>query len=396
MKLLIVCQYYYPEPFRVTDLCEKLVEMGHDVNVITGLPNYPMGSLLPEYKKGKRRDEVINGVNVHRCFTIGRRKGVFFRVLNYYSFSLSSSFYASKLKEDYDVVFVYQLSPIMMANAAVRYKKKHGKKLVLYCLDLWPESLVAGGIRRGTPIYKYYFRKSKKIYEQSDRILTTSEKFGDYLQDVFVLSENKINYLPQYAESFYSPKVCHKERDDYIDLLFAGNIGAVQSIETIIKAADILRDNPQIRWHIVGDGSDYEKCKALADRLNLSNVIFYGRKQPKEMPQVYKKADAMLITMSKAPLLSLTLPAKVQSYMAAGKPVLCAADGEIVTIVEKAQCGFCVPAEDAQGLARIAKEFAESADHSKLGQNARLYYEEFFLKERFFEQLEQILMEESM
>ena len=148
MKVLVICQYYYPEPFRISDICEELVKRGHEVTVITGIPNYPMGEIYDGYRHGKKRDETINGVRVHRCVTIGRKTGAFHRLLNYCSYAISSSAYVSKLEGKFDVVFVNQLSPVMMAAAGINYKKRFNKKLVLYCMDLWPESLVAGGIRR--------------------------------------------------------------------------------------------------------------------------------------------------------------------------------------------------------------------------------------------------------
>lgn len=132
MKILVVSQYYYPEPFRVSDICEELVRQGHTVTVLTGLPNYPVGKIYPDYRHGEKRDEIINGVHVYRCFTIGRRSGALWRFANYYSFALSSSWRISKVKSEYDVVFVYQLSPVMMASAAAKYKKKYGKNL--YCI----------------------------------------------------------------------------------------------------------------------------------------------------------------------------------------------------------------------------------------------------------------------
>ena len=164
MKILVVCQYYYPEPFRITDICEELVRRGHEVFVVTGLPNYPEGMIYSGYRGKDKRDENINGVRVHRCFTIGRRSGVLFRFLNYYSYAFSSVRYTSKLKEKFDVIFVNQLSPVMMAKAAISYKKKHNTKIVMYCLDLWPESLTVGGIKKGSAIYKFFHKVSAKMY----------------------------------------------------------------------------------------------------------------------------------------------------------------------------------------------------------------------------------------
>lgn len=386
MKILVVCQYYDPEPFRHPDICEELVRRGHDVTVVTGLPNYPMGEIYEGYRNGKKRKEVLNGVKVHRCFTIGRKHGIIRRFLNYYSFAFSSTSYVRKWKADYDVVFVNQLSPVMMARAAMEYKKKHGAPVVLYCLDLWPESLIAGGIERDSIIYKFFHRVSKKIYQQADKILVTSRLFARYFEKEFGISDTE--YLPQYAETIFTPEQCKKAEDGWIDLMFAGNMGAAQSIDTIIKAAKLLADVPNIRWHIVGDGSESQRLQAMAQKMG--QVIFHGRKPLEEMPKYYAMADAMLITMRKDPVLSLTLPGKVQTYMAAGKPILGAIDGETSWVIEEAACGICGSAEDAEALAENIKIFIKM-DRAKLGRNARKYYDGHFNKERFIDRLEAVL-----
>lgn len=383
MKILVVCQYYKPEPFRISDICEELVRRGHEVTVITGIPNYPMGEIYDGYRNGKRWDELLNGVKVHRCFTIGRRHGAVYRFLNYYSYMLSSSKYVKKLPSDYDVVFVNQLSPVMMANAGIKYKKKNQVPLVMYCLDLWPESLVAGGIGRGSIIYKLFHRISKKIYRQADRIFITSKSFAEYFQSQFGMDGTQ--YLPQYAESIFTPEQCRKAPDGYIDLMFAGNIGTAQSVHTIIKAAKLTVDIPNLRWHIVGDGSELENLRTMAK--DMQNVIFHGRKPLEEMPKYYAMADAMLVTMQKDPILSLTLPGKLQTYMAAGKPIIGAIDGEASLVIEAANCGVCVGAEDAEALAQNVRKFSNT-ETAILGVNAKKYCDAHFKKQMFIDILE--------
>ncbi|MBQ8830799.1 MAG: glycosyltransferase, partial [Oscillospiraceae bacterium] len=146
MRVLVVCQHYWPEPYPLQDICEEMVRRGHKVDLITGVPNYPLGYIYPEYKKGKNRRQTVNGVNIVRTFTIGRRNNLLFRFLNYLSFMISSVLYALRTKEEYDVVFTNQTSPVLMSSAALAYGKKHGKKVVLYCMDLWPASLKVGGV----------------------------------------------------------------------------------------------------------------------------------------------------------------------------------------------------------------------------------------------------------
>lgn len=386
MKVLVICQYYYPEPFRISDLCEELVKQHHDLTVIAGVPNYPMGEIYPEYRHKKKRDEVINGVKVHRCFTIGRKGGVIKRFLNYFSFAISSTRYVSRLKEDFDIVFVNQLSPVMMANAGIRYKKKHHKKLILYCLDLWPESLIAGGISRKSLIYKLFHGISSRIYRQADEILITSQSFEAYLSAEFDISHDKIKYLPQYAEELFSPISCKKEPNNTIDLLFAGNIGAAQSVDTIIRAANETKDIKNLRWHVVGDGSELKNCMNLAKDLEVDTVIFHGRKALEEMPKYYGMADAMVVTMKRDPIISMTLPGKVQTYMAAGKPIIGAIDGETAKVIKEARCGFCGEAENIEQFVQNIRLLL-SANLTELSQNASDYYQLYFVKTIFMKNL---------
>ena len=386
MKLLVVCQHYFPEPFTLPDICKTLVDRGHEVDVITGVPNYPMGIIYEDYRHGKRREEIIDGVKVHRTFTIGRRNNVLFRMLNYYSFALSSSIYAAKQKKEYDAVLVNQLSPIMMACAGVKYKKKHGTRLVFYTLDLWPESLIAGGIKRGSLIYRVFDRISRRLYRQADRILVTSRNFIPYLEKQHGIPKQRLAYLPQYAEDLFKPEDCPKK--DTVDLTFAGNVGKMQSVNTIIEAAALLKDVECLRIHVVGDGSDLENCKAKAQALECTNVLFHGRKPKEEMPAFYKSSDAMLVTMKDDPLISLTLPGKVQSYMAAGKPIIGAIGGEAAEVIRESGCGLACPPEDAEALAAGIRRFLEENTAAVYGANARKYYDANFTKAHFIENLE--------
>lgn len=387
MKILVVSQHYWPEPFPLADVCESLVKMGHTVHVVTDVPNYPMGYIYPEYKSGRNRSEERNGVRIWRTFTIGRRNNILFRMLNYYSYAISSTLFVKRLKEEYDVVFTNQSSPVMMVNAALAYAKKHKKKCVLYCMDLWPASLAAGGVGEKSPIYRFFHGVSKRLYRKADRILITSQMFRDYFKNEFGIADETIGYLPQYADSAFDSELPPKENRETVDFLFAGNIGAAQSLNTVLDAADILREDLRLRWHIVGDGSELENLKDRAKALSLDNVIFYGRKPLAEMPAYYAKADAMLVTLTADPFIGMTLPAKVQSYMAVGKPVIAAANGEIPSVINDSGCGFCANAEDAQGLADAVNAFLACEDREELGKRAREYYLTHFTHDMFMKRL---------
>lgn len=388
MKILVICQYYYPEPFRINDICEEFVNRGHEVTVVTGEPNYPEGEIYKGYENHQHSDEIINGVTIHRCPIIPRKKGSLYRLLNYFSYPYLAKRYVRSLMasdgEPFDIVFVNQLSPIMMAEPAITYRKKYNVPIVMYCLDLWPVSLVAGGINSGSFIYKVFRKISSREYKSMNRILITSRMFDRYLKDEFGIKEGKIKYLPQYAEGIFE-KLPFKSPGKTIDLVFAGNIGAVQNVDVVIEAAKKIRDR-SIRFHIVGGGTDLERLEELAS--DLDNIVFYGRRPLEEMPYYYAEADAMLVTLKADPVLSLTLPGKVQSYLAVGKPIIGAIDGEAASVIEQAKCGFCGRAGDADQLIENIYKFINYGDKKSLGENARSYYEQCFERVKFMDTLE--------
>lgn len=392
MKILVVCQHYWPEPYPLEDVCEELAKRGHTVHVVTGIPNYPMGYIYPEYRHGRNRRQERNGVTIRRTFTIGRRNNLIFRFLNYFSYPISSALYVCGLKEEYDVVFANQTSPVMMVSAALAYARKHRKKAVLYCMDLWPASVSAGGVKEGSLIYRLFDRISDFLYRRADKILVTSRMFTSYFEEQFGIRGETVEYLPQYADSRFET-LPPWEADGLINLVFAGNVGAAQSLDTVLQAAELLRTEENLRWHIVGDGSELERLKAKAAQMQLEQVVFHGRRPMEEMPAYYAMADAMLVTLTSDPVISMTLPGKVQTYMAAGKPVLAAANGEIPEVIRSSGCGFCAEAEDARGLADAVRAFLNCEDKAALGRNARTYYENHYTRDLFMDHLERVLKE---
>lgn len=391
MNILVVCQYYYPEQFKINDICETLVKNGNNVTVLTGLPNYEEGIVSKEYKFLKKRKENINGVNILRCFETGRRKGTIYRIINYISYMISASCKAIFLNKDFDIIYVYQLSPITMTIPAIIYKKIHKKKLVLYCLDLWPESVTTFGIKNNSFMYKIINKLSKYVYSKADKIIVSSKSFKDILNDK---TKKDIKYIPQYADViFKESKLNESEKHHYI---FAGNIGKAQSVQTIIKAANYIRNDENIIIDIVGDGSSIDECKALAKEMKLSNVIFHGRKRIEEMQEFYDKASAMIVTLSKDNFACQTLPAKVQACMATKNAIIASANGETARVIQESNCGYCVEAEDAQKLANIILEFTNLSikERETLRNNSLNYYNENFKKEIFIIQLENIFKEE--
>lgn len=358
-KLLFVCQHYYPERFGITGICEELVKRGYEITVLTGLPNYPKGKVAKEYKWFKNRKETINGVKVIRCFEIGRRKGKVMLFINYVSFYISSMLKVRKLDKDFDKVISYQLSPITMASAAEKYARKRNKEFILYCFDLWPESLKAYNMKETNPIYKAIGKFSKKLYSRCDKIIVSSKPFIEYFKKVHDIDKKKIYYLPQFSYD-YGKYLVEKKVDDKIHFLYAGNIGKVNNIECIIKAVNLLKTNKRYVVDIVGYGSNYEIIKKMISEYKLEDqIILHGEKNNKELNYYYSLADALLLTLTDNSLISRTLPLKLQSYMSTEKPILASANGATKETIEHYKCGICVEAGDYKEFAKVLRKFLD-------------------------------------
>lgn len=390
MKILVVCQHYWPENFRITEICEALVSRGHDVTAVVGLPNYPTGIVPAEYRHFQRRREEINGVHVRRCFEIGRKNTKIGLALNYVSYMLSACHRVLWMKKDFDVIYAYSTSPVLMSLPAAFLRTISGKKLLIYVLDIWPACLSAMNVREGSLLYAFMKRVSRRIYRRADLLAYSSKRFQGYLQRVHQISVPDSQYLPQFADGLFD-ELPEKPDTDGIHLVFAGNIGKMQSVETLVQAADLLRNEP-IRWHFLGDGANLPACKTLAKQKNLDGVVtFYGRRPLEDMPSFYALADAMLVSMKNDESVNDTLPGKVQSYMAAGKPILGSIAGETSYIVSQADCGFCASPEDPAAFAEAVRAFIASPDRKAMGENAKRYYLDHFTKEGHMNRLEGML-----
>ena len=391
MKILVVCQHFYPENFRINDICYELVKKGHDVTVLTGLPNYPKGKVLKEYKYFKNRKQIINGVKIKRCTLVGRGNSTIRMIINYMWFAIFASLKAIFMKKEFDLVYVYQLSPITMTWPAIVVKKIKKIPLIIHVLDQWPISITTGGISKKSIPYKILTKWSKHAYNSADLITCSSKSFKNYfINELGISKSKKFIYLPSYAEDAYSN--IKTEKNTTFDLLFAGNIGPAQSVETIVEAANILKNNKKIKFHIVGDGLSKKKCVELAKKYKLDNIIFYGYHPVEEMSKYYSIADAFLITMVDNEVVNSTLPAKVQSYMMAAKPIIGAISGEVSHVIKDAQCGLCCDSLNYQKLADLILEASESHKISEWGKKAYQYYLDNFEKNKCISDLEKVFI----
>lgn len=394
MKILVVSQHYYPENFRVTDICEELVKRGHQVDVITGLPNYHTGIVPEKYKKKKNWEQNLNGVNIHRCYEYGRGRNKLKLFLNYYSVCLSMKRKAKRIEEKYDIVFINQLSPVMVAWAGIAYAKKHKVPSVLYCLDLWPESLKGSMNNKENFIFKYYKKVSSKIYSNVDLIATTSKPFEEYLRPL-IKGEKKIIYLPQYGDNDYIVNPVFNITNDTVDFMFAGNFGRGQVLDVIVNAVNELNDLDNFKVHLVGDGSTFESIKQMVNDLKLTDkIVLHGRKSAKEVRDYYELADALLITLRGNNFVGNTLPGKMQTYLSVGKPIFGAINGAGYDVIKESKCGDCVASGDYVGLSNLMRDFIlHEEKYADCGKNAKEYFLQNFTSEQFFADLEKIFAE---
>lgn len=390
LNILVVCQYYYPERFQVTDVCEQMVNDGHSVTVLTGLPNYPTGIIPDEYKRGRRRDEIINGVHVIRCFEIGRKKGAFWMSANYMSYCISAAIKTFSLnKEKYDVIFVYETSPVTMAYPAEVYGKRKKIPVYLYCCDIWPEVVKVMIPNEKSLAFRIIKHISTKLYRGTDLISVQSKGFYEYFKEVHNISGDKICYLPQFADSEYLKYDFEPDDKEIVDFVFTGNIGIAQDIGGLLEAVDKIKEIPGFKVHLVGEGSYLEKAKLIVKQKELQNIVyFYGRQPYEDMPKYYKMADVCLATLQAGSVISLTIPSKVQGYMAAGKPIIAALSGFAKSVIEESGSGICVEPGDTDALANAMKEFiCNSQKYKECGKNSRNYFVKNFTKDIYMDNL---------
>lgn len=402
MRILIITQYFWPENFKINDLCLGLKERNHDITVLTGKPNYPSGNFFSGYSFFTKSIDAYNGIKIYRSFLIPRRSGKGFSLaINYLSFSMFSSFWVFLVKERFDKIFVYEPSPVTVGIPAIVAKYRFKAPIYFWVQDLWPESITAaGGVKNKVAVY-LTDQLTRFIYKHCHKILVQSTAFFDYIENQNVAKE-KLIYYPNSTEQFYNvetPDPAFKIKfPEGINLLFAGNLGEAQSFDTILDAASIIKQrNINFNFVILGDGrmSGHIKKKIIEQKLE-NCVHLLGAYPPELMPKIFACADALLVTLKKDKIFSMTIPSKLQSYLACGKPVLASLDGIGAEILKSAQAGFACPAEDVEALVEIILDFIALDENIKnqLGKNARTYFEKHFERELLLTTLESILSED--
>lgn len=393
--ILVVSQYFYPETFRINDICQEWVKRGYKVTVVTGIPNYPIGKTFEGYGFTKKRHEIWNGIEIYRIPIIPRGSSKLGMILNYISFMVSGMFVGKMKKIKADLVFSFEVSPMIQVMTGISFAKKLKVPHYLYVQDLWPENVIAVTGISNPMIIKPIDKMVDYIYKNTDEIFATSPSFVDAICERNIkVDRKKVHYWPQYAEEFYQP--CEKKvaveigEDDSFKVIFTGNIGTAQGLNILPKTAELLK-NENVKFVMVGAGRYLDEFNKEVEKRNVSDKFIMVPRQPAErIPELLCACDAAFLSFQNNPLWTKTIPAKLQSYMACGMPVIASAQGETKRVIEEANCGVCSTIGDAEELSEKIKEMME-ADLSKMGKKSREYFEKNFDKKMLMDQMDEFL-----
>ncbi|MFJ9450892.1 glycosyltransferase family 4 protein [Herbaspirillum sp. NPDC101397] len=389
----MLSQYYWPENFRINELTQSLLSQGIEVEVLTGKPNYPMGECFTGYRAWGCVKEQHGGIPVYRMPLFPRGKGAWRLALNYLSFVVSGIFFSPWMLrgKHYDIIFVFAPSPILQAIPAIWLGWIKRCPSVLWIQDLWPESLSATGYIKAASVLNGVRHVVSYIYRRMDLLLVQSRAFVPKVREQ--AGKTPIEYYPNsFTEVVGLTEVAAQPllpQGDAFTILFAGNIGTAQAVEIIIDAAELLLHEPRIQFVVVGDGSRRAWMLSEVERRGLSNVTLPGRFPVEAMPSILSQASALLVTLSDSEVFRLTIPSKIQAYMAAGKPILASLNGEGATLVLEAGAGLASAAGDAQALAdSVSRMYKLSKfERAAMGENARAYFSQHFSHSKLVDQL---------
>lgn len=400
MRILVVSQYFWPENFRINDLVADLVKRGHLVTVLTGLPNYPEGKVFQEYRDAALSYKQYEGAEIVRVPMAARGQNSLRLFLNYLTFAVSASTVGVwKLRrQKFDVIFAYEPSPITVGLPAVAMRRVKRAPLAFWVLDLWPETLEALHIVRSRVLLKMVGKLVTFIYFRCDLILAQSRSFIPQIQK-YAKPNGNIVYFPNWAEPAFTSGAASPHEVSVpsggFNVMFAGNIGDAQDFPAILDAANMLREHTHIRWIIIGDGRAADWLAEEIKKRNLQTTVFMlGRHHADKMPAFFQQADALLVSLKKESIFAMTIPGKLQSYLAAGKPILAMLDGEGAYLVESSGAGIACGSGDSAGLASATLALSElsNSEREKMGQRGLLVSTRDFNRNKLVEILEEHLM----
>ena len=385
MRVLVVTQYFWPEAFRINEVVESLRQAGCAVSVLTGQPNYPDGKVFPGYRAGATGHEDHHGCPIYRVPIVPRGPGTALRLaINYLSFVVSASIQGRRLlrHQHFDVILVYGISPILQAIAGISLKRSTHSALVTWIQDLWPQSLEVTGFVKNRRLLRWVASIVRWIYRHSDLLLVQSEAFIPIVQSM--AGGTPVKYHPNPGELSFNQAPIDNDSgvklEAAFNVVFAGNLGTVQALGTVLDAAEVLLEHRNIRIVIVGSGSRADFLMQDAARRGLRNVRFTGRMPPHAMPSILAQASALLVSLVQSPTMSQTIPSKIQAYLAAGRPIIACLDGEGARVIRDAGAGLTCAAEDAGALASTILRMCAMSDVelNAFGEAGRNYYQLHF------------------
>lgn len=399
MKILIISQYFYPENFKINDIAISLLKKGYEVEVITGIPNYPFGDYYDGFKFWSNNDGIYKGIKIHRAKLIPRKKGGKIMLsLNYLSFVFFGFFKLMSINKGFDRVLTFAPSPITVGILGLIASLKFNAKTFLWVQDLWPESVKDAGNINNKVILKCLDYLTKRIYYYTDIILIQSEFFRNYLRNQKV-NDDKVYYLPNYAEKFYKPldsdEIIKNSFGNGFSVLFAGNIGEAQNLKILVDAARIIKDQEyNVKFIIIGDGRFKNDLRLYIDKLNLNNLFtFLGYIEPTQIAKYFASADSLYISLKPAEIFSLTIPSKLQTYMACARPIIASIGGITAKIINDSNCGFTSNPGDSKLLAKNIIKMIKLSNQERvlMSTNAFKYYKKNFDKKIIMNKLETLL-----
>lgn len=399
--ILVISQYFYPEQFRINDICREWVRRGYEVTVVTGIPNYPQGRFFDGYSWRKGRREEYEGIHIVRLPIIPRGRNPVMLMLNYLSFVVSGFFWKLFTSVRADSVFIFEVSPMTQALVGVWYAKKYRVPCRIYVQDLWPENVEAVTGVRQKWLLKPLDAMSNYIYKGCETIFATSPSFVKKIEErkaAWTGEKSKVVYWPQYAEAFYHPAekkpLPDVEEDDSFKIVFTGNVGYAQGLDILPRVAEqLMRRGCSCRFYIIGDGRYAPKLREEIAQRGVGTMFrLLGRKKPEEIPGYLAHFDAAFLSFADNPLFEMTIPAKLQSYMACGMPIIAVAKGETRRVIEEADCGVCFSFEETEELIEyLAAASGKTEQNEKRRKNALAYCRENFAKDELLNQMEQYL-----
>lgn len=386
MRVLVFSQHFWPESFAINRVVASLRQQGCELTVLTGQPNYPEGHVFDGYRAWGLGCESGPDCEILRVPLIPRRTGGALRlVMNYVSFIASASLFGPWLLRGrrFDVIFVYGTSPILQALAALAIAKLKGAALVIWVQDLWPESLSLTGYVRNPRLLALVGCVVSFIYRRSNLLLAQSRGFVAPIRELAGGTPIEVHPNPGRVPDGASASPALRLQPGF-NIVFAGNLGTVQALPTVLAAARLLGPGSGIRWVLIGSGTCSEWLAEQVQAQGLRETVqLPGRFAPTDMTDIYAQADALLVSLNRGEALSRTVPSKLQDYLSAGRPVLASLDGEGAAWVREAGAGLACPAEDAEALAAAALKLRDmdAASRARMGEAARRCFEQQFAPE---------------